>query len=298
MLRNFDEVIEKVKSFKERKRCGVCMADEAAIEAVIDAEKMGLVKPVFVGHKEEIEGILKKFSAKEEYEIIDVKTDVEGAQKVVELVREGKVEFILKGHIETAVLMRAVVDKEKGLRTSSLMSHVAFEEIPTYHKLLAVTDGGMCTYPDVDQKQKIVENAVEVFNKLGYACPKVACLSAIEKENPKMPSTVDAAELKRRNLNGEIKSCMVEGPISFDLAYSKEAKKIKEYDSQVAGDADILLVPDIQAGNILAKSLNLAARGRMAGFVVGAKCLILLISRSATAEEKYLSIAMAALVNQ
>ncbi len=298
MLRNFDEVIEKVKSFKERKRCGVCMADEAAIEAVIDAEKMGLVKPVFVGHKEEIEEILKKLSAKEEYEIIDVKTDVEGAQKVVELVREGKVEFILKGHIETAVLMRAVVDKEKGLRTSSLMSHVAFEEIPTYHKLLAVTDGGMCTYPDVDQKQKIVENAVEVFNKLGYACPKVACLSAIEKENPKMPSTVDAAELKRRNLNGEIKSCMVEGPISFDLAYSQEAKKIKEYDSQVAGDADILLVPDIQAGNILAKSLNLAARGRMAGFVVGAKCLILLISRSATAEEKYLSIAMAALVNQ
>ncbi len=298
MLRNFDEVIEKVKSFHKKKRCGVCMADKAAIEAVIEAEKMELAEPIFVGHKEEIIENLKKISINTDYEIIDVKSDSEGAEKVVELVREGKVDFILKGHLETAVLMKAVVDKEKGLRTDSLISHIAFEEIPTYHKILAITDGGMCMYPDVDQKQKIIENAVDVFHRLGYECPKVACLSAIEKENSKMPSTVDASELKRRNLNKEIKECIVEGPISFDLAYSKEAKEIKGYKSEVAGDADILLAPDIQTGNILAKTLNLAANGKMAGFVVGAKCLILLISRSASAEEKYLSIAIAALVNQ
>lgn len=298
MLRNFDEVIEKVKAFHKKKRCGVCMADLAAIEAVIEAENMGLAEPVFVGHKEEIIEILRKLSVSTDYEIIDVESDSEGAEKVVELVRDGKVDFILKGHIETAVLMKAVVDKEKGLRTDSLISHVAFEELPTYHKLLAVTDGGMCMYPDIEQKQKIIENAVDVFHKLGYELPKVACLSAIEKENPKMPSTVDAAELKRRNINKEIEGCIIEGPISFDLAYSKEAKEIKGYKSEVAGDADILLAPDIQTGNILAKTLNLAANGKMAGFVVGAKCLILLISRSATAEEKYLSIAIAALVNK
>ena len=298
MLRDFDEVIEKVKSFHEKKRCGVCMADQAAIEAVIEAEEMGLAMPVLIGHEDSIKEILKPLSRENKYEIIDVKSDSEGAEKVVELVREGKVDFILKGHIETAVLMKAVVDKEKGLRTDSLISHVAFEEIPTYHKLLAVTDGGMCLYPDIDQKQKIVENAVDVFHKLGYECPKVACLSAVEKVNPKMPATVDAGQLKIRNQNGEIKGCIVEGPIAFDLAYSKEAKEIKEYESDVAGDADILLAPDIQSGNILAKSLNLAANAKMAGFVVGAKCLILLISRSATAEEKYLSIALAALVNK
>lgn len=298
MLRNFDEVIEKVKAFHKKKCCGVCMADLAAIEAVIEAENMGLAEPVFVGHKEKIIEILRKLSVSTDYEIIDVESDSEGAEKVVELVRDGKVDFILKGHIETAVLMKAVVDKEKGLRTDSFISHVAFEELPTYHKLLAVTDGGMCMYPDIEQKQKIIENAVDVFHKLGYELPKVACLSAIEKENPKMPSTVDAAELKRRNINKEIEGCIIEGPISFDLAYSKEAKEIKGYKSEVAGDADILLAPDIQTGNILAKTLNLAANGKMAGFVVGAKCLILLISRSATAEEKYLSIAIAALVNK
>lgn len=297
MLRNFDEVIEKVKSFHEMKRCGVCMADRAAIEAVIEAEEMGLAVPVLVGHEEEIREILKSEGNKE-YEIINVESDQEGAEKVVELVREGKIDFILKGHIETAVLMKAVVNKEKGLRTDSLMSHVSFQEIPTYHKLLTVTDGGMCMYPDVEQKQKIIENAVGIYHKLGYELPKVACLSAIEKVNPKMPSTVDAGELKKRNENGDIKGCIVEGPISFDLAYSKKAKELKGYESDVAGDADILLVPDIQAGNLLAKSLNLAAGGKLAGFIVGAKCLILLMSRSATAEEKYLSIAMAALVNK
>ena len=298
MIRNFDEVIESVKSFNEMKRCGVCMADEAAIEGVIKAEEIGLAKPVFIGHEEEIKNILKSNGIDGDYEIINVDTDVEGAEKVVELAREGKIDFILKGHIETAVLMKAVVNKEKGLRTDSLMSHVSFQEIPTYHKLLSVTDGGMCMYPDVDQKQKIIENAVGIYKKLGYDCPKVACLAAIEKVNPKMPETVDAAELKKRNQEGDIKGCLVEGPISFDLAYSKKAKELKGYESDVAGDADILLVPDIQAGNMLAKSLDIAAGGKLAGFIVGAKCLILLMSRSATAEEKYLSIAMAALVNK
>ena len=276
MLRNFDEVIEKVKAFHEMKRCGVCMADEAAIGGALAGEELELAKPIFVGHEDEIRKILKEKGANKDYEIINVESDSEGAEKVVELVREGKIDFILKGHIETAVLMKAVVDKEKGLRTDRLMSHMSFEQVPTYHKLITITDGGMCMYPDVEQKQKIIENAVEIYHKLGYECPKVACLSAIEKVNPKMPSTVDAGELKARNQRGEI----------------------KEYDSEVPGYPYILLDQEIQGGNILDKAFSFSAQVKMAGFIVGAKCLILLTSRSASAEEKYLSIAMAALVNK
>ena len=295
MIKNFDEVIERVRAFKEMKRCAVCMADEAAIGGAIEAEKLGLAWPIFVGHESEIKEELKKLGVDKDYEIIGVDEDSKAAEKVVELVREGNADFILKGHIETAVLMRAVVDKEKGLRTDKLMTHMSFEQMPTYHKLITITDGGMCMYPDVEQKQKIIENAVEIYRNLGYARPKVAVLSAVERVNPQMQSTVDAAELKRRNQEGIIKNCLVEGPISFDLAYKKGAAEIKGFESEVAGDPDILLVPDIQAGNILDKSFNFAGGGKMAGFIVGAKCLIVLTSRSASAEEKYYSIAMAAL---
>lgn len=298
MIKSFDEIIEKVKAFPEMKRCGVCMADEASIGGALAAEEIGLAMPVFIGHKSEIDQILNEMGVNKEYEIIDVSTPEEGASKVVELVREDKVDFILKGHIETATLMRAVVDKEKGLRTGRHISHMSFEELPTYHKIVTVTDGGMSTYPDVEEKQKIIENAVEIYHKLGYEEPKVACLSAIEKVNPKMQATVDAGELKARNQRGEIKGCIVEGPISFDLAFSKDAAKVKGFDSPVAGDPDILLVPDIHSGNILDKTMNFAAGGKMAGFIVGAKCVIVLISRSGSAEEKYRSIAMAAYVNR
>lgn len=297
MLRSFDEVIERVKAFDTKKICGVCMADDAAISGALEAEKIGLCTPVFVGHRDEIEEVLKKYSADGNYKIIEVADAQEGAKTVVKMVRDGEVDFILKGHLDTAILMRAVIDKENGLRTGSLISHVAFEEIPTYHKLLAITDGGMCTYPDVDDKHKMIENAVDVFHKLGYENPKVACITAIEKVNPKMPETVDAAELKKRNLDGEISGCIVEGPISFDLAYDKQAAVIKEYTSEVSGDADILLAPNIHVGNLVSKALNLGAKAKFAGFVVGAKCAIILTSRSATAEEKYLSIAMAALAH-
>ena len=298
MLRNFDEVIEIVKSFDEMKVCGVCMADEAAIGGALEAESIGVAKPIFVGHKDEIEKILREMKVENTYEIIDVEDAHEGAKKVVELVREGRVHFILKGHLDTSVLMKAVVDKETGIRTDKLMTHMCFEELSTYHKLICITDGGMCTYPDVEQKEKIIESNVEIFHKLGYENPKVAVLSAIEKVNPKMQATLDADELKKRNREGRIKGCIVDGPMSFDLAFSKEAAKIKEYKSEVAGDTDIFLAPDIHTGNILAKALNLGAGCKMAGFIVGAKCPIVLISRSSSAEEKYLSMAMAALANR
>ena len=296
VIRNFDEVVSRVRQFPARKRCGVVAADEHAIQAALKAEREGLAEPVFVGVRAQILEILAQESAYGDYQILDSSDLAESAALGVSLARGGEVDFLLKGHIDTSVLLRAVVNKETGLGTGSLMTHCAFNEVPTYHKLLVTTDGGMVPYPDVDMKQGIIENAVRALHRLGYENPKVACLAAVEKLNPKMPETVDADELKKRSLDGRLTGCIVEGPISFDLAFDPGAAKLKDYESPVAGDADIMLVPNITVGNVLGKALVYAAGGRMAGFISGARCPIILTSRSSTAEEKFLSIALSALL--
>jgi phosphate butyryltransferase len=298
VIKNFDEVIQRVKGFKVPKRCGVVAPDKNTVEAALEAEKAKLAAPVFIGDVREVKKALKDLKSSKDYEISAASDTQEAAEIGVKLAREDEVDFLMKGHLDTSVLLKAVVDKEKGLGVGRLMTHIAFNQVSTYHKLLITTDGGMVTYPDVDKKQEIIENAVEILLRLGYEKPKVACLAAIERVNPKMPETVDAKELKLRNQEGIIKNCIVEGPISFDLAFDKKASELKDYHSPVAGDADILLVPNITAGNILGKSLVYAAAGSMAGFVVGAKCPIILTSRSSSMEEKFQSIALAALVNR
>ncbi|MBP2651655.1 MAG: phosphate butyryltransferase [Firmicutes bacterium] len=200
----------------------------------------------------------------------------------------------MKGKIQTADLLKAVVNKEKGLRTGSVMSHVVLHEIPTYHKLLVITDGGMMMYPNLAEKKQIIENAVNSLLSLGYDKPKVAVLAAVENVNPKMPEAVDAGLLKEMNQKGEIKNCIVEGPISYDLAMSKDAAKIKGYESPVTEDADILMVPNITVGNIMGKALVYSAGAKIAGFIVGAKVPIVLTSRGSSAEEKYLSLVLSA----
>jgi phosphate butyryltransferase len=210
------------------------------------------------------------------------------------LIKEGRADFLMKGKIMTGTMLKGVLDPEADLRTGSLMSHCMMVEVPGYHKLMCVTDGGMCTYPDLDKKIKIVKNAVEFFHKLGYEKPNVAALCAIETINPKMQETVDAAELKRMSLDGEIPGCYIEGPISYDLAMVPELSAIKGYDCPCAGDFDILLVPEIVVGNVLGKSLVYTAGGRMAGLIMGCKVPIVLASRGSSAEEKYYSLALGA----
>lgn len=295
-FKNFDELIQKVKSFENVKKVAVVVAeDQHTLEAVFRAKKDNIVKPVLIGNKEKIKTILSSLNETLEDEfIIDAADDSVAAYKAVELVREGQVDFIMKGKIQTADLLKAVVDKEKGLRTGSVMSHISINEVPTYHKLLAVTDGGMMMYPDVDKKKQIIENAVNTFRAMGYEEPKVAVLTAVEKVNPKMPETIDADLLKAMNLSGEIKDCIVEGPISYDLTMSKESAEIKGFESPVTGDADILIVPNITTGNILGKSLIYSSKAKMAGFIVGAKVPIVLTSRGSTSEEKYLSLVLSA----
>ncbi|WP_411680754.1 bifunctional enoyl-CoA hydratase/phosphate acetyltransferase [Clostridium thailandense] len=296
VFKNFKELIESVQGSNEKKRVVVVAAqDEHTLEAVFKAKNDNIVEPVLVGNKVKIKEVLDRLKESlEDSAIIDVENDSEAAIMAVELIHENKADFIMKGKIQTADLLKAVVNKEKGLRTGSVMSHVVIHEIPTYHKLLAVTDGGMMMYPNVDEKKQIIENAVNTLRAMGYEKPKVAVLAAVEKVNPKMPESVDAGMLKEMNQKGEIEDCIVEGPISYDLTMSKESAEIKGFESPVTGDADILIVPNITAGNILGKSLVYSAGAKMAGFIVGAKVPIVLTSRGSSAEEKYLSLVLSA----
>lgn len=299
VIKNFQELIEKVQKFENRKKVAVVLAaDEHTLEAVFKAEENNIITPVLIGNASKIKELLDKLDKKlDDKLIIDVKDASAAAYKAVELVHKGEVDFIMKGKIQTADLLKAVVDKEKGLRTGKVMTHFVINEVPTYHKLLVAMDGGMMMFPNLEEKKQIIEGAVSTLLALGYENPKVGVLSAVEKVNPKMPDTVDAAKLKEMNQRGEIKNCIVEGPISYDLAMNKESARIKGFESSVAGDPDVLLTADIVVGNVLGKCLVHSAKAKMAGFIVGAKVPVVLTSRASSAEEKYLSLALSAAVS-
>ena len=295
-FKNFKELIEKIQRDKSKKRVVVVVAhDEHTLEAVFKAKKDDIVEPILIGDKIKIKEMLQHLGESiDDDSIINVDGDAQAAMKAVELINENKADFIMKGKIQTADLLKAVVNKEKGLRTGSVMSHIAIFEMPTYHKLLAVTDGGMMMSPNLFEKKQIIENAVNAFIAMGYVKPKVAVLTAVENVNPKMPETIDAGIIKKMNKSGEIKNCIIEGPISYDLVMSKESAKIKGFDSPVTEDADILLVSNMITGNILGKSLIFSAGAKMAGLIIGAKVPIVLTSRSSSVEEKYLSLVLSA----
>ena len=292
-IRNFDELISKVKASAKKTVALVEAADAHALEAVIAARD--IVNAILVGDVDAITAQLKELGANPgEFEIVPVDEGVHPSVCAAQLIHEGRADFLMKGKIMTGNLLKGVLSKEAGLRTGELMSHIIIAEVPGYQKLLCVTDGGMCMYPNLEQKTHIVSNAVNFFHRLGYERPNVAALCAIETINPKMPETVDAAELKRMSLSGELPGCYVEGPISYDLAMVPELSQIKGYECPCAGDFDILLVPEIVVGNVLGKVLVYTCGGRMAGLVLGCKVPIVLTSRGSSAEEKYYSLALGA----
>ncbi len=272
--------------------------DPHALEAVAEVARAGLVAPLLIGNREAIHQTADQiaFSVSEE-QILDAEDPETAAALGVQAVREGKADFLMKGKLETSQMLRPVVKKETGLGRGGVMSHIAINEIPAYHKLLLTTDGGMLPYPTLEQKKSIIENAVEVMRKLGCDTPKVCVLAASETPNPKMPESMEALALKEMNQKREIQNCVVEGPISFDLAMVKERATVKNYESPCAGEADILVTPNIHAGNILGKSLTEMAHGKMAGLIVGAKCPIVLTSRGSSAEEKFNSLMLACIVS-
>ena len=265
--------------------------DLHTLEAVFAAQKDGLISPLLVGRREEISELARQLGRDPDPgQIVDADSEEDCARQAVALIRAGRGDMLIKGLLQTGTLLHAVVQKETGIRESQVMSHVAILEVPRYHKLLFITDGGMVAAPTLEEKGRILKNAADFCRFLGYDQPKAAALCAVETVSPRMPETQDAAALKQLGAEGAFGPCLVEGPISLDLATDPQAARVKGYHSPVAGDADILLAPSIAAGNILGKALYGLAGGRMAGVVLGASVPITVNSRGATPEEKYLSI--------
>lgn len=296
MLKNFQELRERVGTAAPKTVAVACAHDAHTLEAVLRAAQEGFLRYVLVGRKDDILRIGGELGHKITPEdVIHAGTDEEAARLAVSLVREGRADFLQKGLMQTSTILKAVVNKETGIGLGRPMSHTALLEIPGYPKLLGVADGGMIPAPDLEAKKAIVHNAVELFQKLGYDRPLVSAVCAAETVSPKIVETADAAALKEAAQAGEFGSCYVEGPISLDLAMDRESAAIKGYESPVCGETDILLVPSMAAGNMMVKSLLEFAGAKMVGVVTGAKCPIALNSRSASFEEKYNSLLACAL---
>ena len=294
MIKNFEQLKEMLKAMPVKRKVAVVPAqDEHTLEAISHAYRDGMVEPVLIGDEPKIREILAQIGTDaDKMTIIHVEDPTEAIQKAADMARDGEVDCIMKGKTETGALMKVLVNRERGIRKNDTMSLLAFMESPNYHKVFAITDVGLLTYPSKDQKKAAIQNAVEAFHALGVEQPKVAILAAVEKVNPKMKETVEAAEIKEEGVEG----CIIEGPISYDLAMDPASAPIKGYVSPVAGDADLLVVPDIVSGNIAAKTFTVIGGGRTGGVVLGAKVPVLLVSRAASADDKYMSIVIAALV--
>ncbi len=298
MIKNFDQLLESAAAQKTMRLAVAAAQDPEVLGAVAKATEMGLIVPILVGDRQKI----VELCASEQiecgaFEIIDEKDLEASAQISVQLVRDGKADFLMKGLIDTSILLKAVLNRDYGLRTENQLSHVMLYDLPTYHKLLFLTDGGMNIEPTLAEKATIIRNALSAAYALGMDTVKVACLAAKEKVNDKMPATVDARALEimcREGAFGD--KAIVEGPLAFDLAVSREAADIKGFKSEIAGDVDVLLVPNIEVGNGIGKALTYLANAESAGIIMGAKVPVVLVSRADTAEVKLYSIALGSVV--
>lgn len=297
MIRNFEQLLERAKRQNTMKLAVAAAQDEEVLMAVDEAYRLGIAQPILVGKRAAISEMAGKLRIDlSKFEIIDVPDLKEAARRAVSLVSDGKAQFVMKGILSTADLLRAVLDKEIGLRSKNLLSHVMVYKVPAYHKLIFLTDGGMNIAPSLDEKRQIIENAIEVCTSMGLEQTKVAALTAVEKVNDKMQATVDAAKLKEMSKIGEFGNAIVDGPLSFDLAFSKEAARHKGVESPVAGETDVLLVPAIEVGNGIGKCMTYFSKGESAGVIMGATAPIVLVSRADTHQTKLYSIALGSVV--
>lgn len=294
MLRKISDLYAKVEKQTTTKRLALAAAhDEHALGAVYTAVEKGIITAVLAGDKEKIEKIARENNYDlSKFEIIDEKNKEQAVKICVQLVNQGKADILMKGNVPTATLLRGVLNNEWGLKTGSLLSHFSVFEINTYHKLIFVTDVAMNIAPDLREKVQIINNSVNYMIKMGIEIPKVAALAAVETVNPKMPATIDAAILSKMAQRKQTAPCIIDGPLAFDNAMSKESAVHKGIISEVAGDADLLFVPDIEAGNILYKTLAFT-QAKLAAVILGAKSPIVLTSRSDSEETKLNSIVLA-----
>ena len=298
MINKLDDMLKKLKGDKRVTLSVAAAHDEEVLLAIKSAVEMEIITPILIGEENKIREISKEINFDlSKFKIINKGTIEECAETAVKLVSSGEADFAMKGLLDTSVILKAVLNKEWGLRTDSLLSHVMVYEVPSYDKLLVTTDGGMNIAPDYNQKVKILKNAIEATKPLGLKHIKVACLAAKEKVNSKMQATVDARALQEAGERGEFgKDVTVEGPLAFDLAVSKEAAKVKGFKSKVSGETDIMLMPTIEVGNGIGKALTYFAGAKSAGIIMGAKAPIVLVSRADSHESKLYSIAYGSLI--
>lgn len=294
-LKELSEILEMARKRNTRRLVVAAAEDVNVLQAVLLARAENIIEPILVGDTSKILDICEEHQIDiEDIPLVEEKDPENACILAIDLIRSGEAEILMKGLVSTAPLLKAVLNKERGLRKSDVLSHAALFEIPSYHKLLAITDAGMNMDPGIPEKISIIGNAVEIFHRLGIPDPKVAVLGPIETVNPKIQSTIDAGEIKRMNASGRIKGCLIDGPLALDIAVSLEAARHKGIDSPVAGDADILLTPDLNSGNILYKSLIFLGNSTSAAVVMGARVPIVLTSRADSGRSKLMSIALAA----
>lgn len=297
MIKNFQDVLQKVKSLNTKKIAVAVAQDKPVLEAIKDAQEQGIADAILVGDKVKIQEVASEIGMDlSKFEIVEESDIRRAAVKAVQLVSTGKADMLMKGLIDTANFLRAVLNKEVGLRTGMLMSHVGVFEVPNFDRLLFITDAAFNMYPELKDKVDIIKNAVTVAHAVGIEKPRVAPICAVEVVNPNMPATMDASVLSKMNDRGQIKGCIIDGPLALDNALSEEAAAHKGVTGPVAGKADILLMPNIESGNIMYKTLTYTTACKSGALLVGTSAPVVLTSRSDSHETKMNAIALAALV--
>ena len=297
MIKSIAELILKAKRIKTKTMVVACAADAHVLEAVELARKNNIINGILVGDEKKIKKILKSLDINEEnYEIIDEADKTEACIISVKLVNKEDGFFLMKGLVDSNIILKAALNKEYGLRTPNRISHVSVLEVQTHNKLIFMSDGAMNIAPNLDEKRQIIENSLVIAHSLGLELPKVGIIGAVEKVNPQMEATLHAEQLIKMNQEGIIKGCIVGGPFAIDNAINKEAALLKGIKDPIAGEIDILIMPRIESGNIFYKTLMFLANAKGASIIAGAKKPIVLTSRADSTESKFNSIALAALV--
>ncbi len=297
MIQSMEDIVKKAQELTKKTLVVAVANDHHVMEAVEKARQANIIDAILVGEQNAIEETLEDLDIDPlNYQIMHVFEPVQACEESVKLVNRNEGYFLMKGYVDTAVILRAALDKDYGLRTKNRISHVSVIEIPTYHKLLIMSDGAMNIAPDLENKQEIIENGVVIAHALGIETPNVGCLGAVEKVNPKMQATLDAEALVKRNQNGDITGCKVGGPFALDNAIDKDAAEHKGITDPMAGNVDFILMPQIESGNIFYKSMMFLANAKSASVIAGAKKPIVLTSRADSTDSKYYSIALSAVV--
>jgi phosphate acetyltransferase len=292
----YERLVARAKQVAAAQTIVVHPCDESSLRGPVEAAELGIIKPILVGPAAKIKKVAGEHGIKiSDFQVIDAPHSEAAAERAVELVHEGKGELLVKGSLHTDELMRAVTNSKTGLRTARRISHVFIMDVPTYPETLFVTDAAINIFPDLDAKRDIIQNAVDLFTQVGLGTPRVAILSAVETVTSKIPSTIDAAALCKMADRGQITNAIIDGPLAFDNAISPEAAKIKGIQSPVAGKAQILVVPDLEAGNMLAKNLIFLSKADSAGLVLGARVPVVLTSRADSVRSRMASCAAAVL---